>query len=67
VPAVISCGIFIERSRVEFSPGTVGSGEKDIDVNLNRETPFEQSVTDPVDIARNKEDIRIRNILSIKY
>jgi hypothetical protein len=30
---------------VEFSPGTVGSGEKDMDVSLNSDSPFEQSDT----------------------
>ena len=49
VPSVISLGTVIESNNVEFSPGTVGSGEKDIDVNLKSEPPFEQSVRDAKD------------------
>jgi hypothetical protein len=47
VPFVISSGIFIDRRRVEFCPGIVGSGEKDIEVSLKRDAPLEQSETDP--------------------
>jgi hypothetical protein len=49
---------------VEFSPGTAGSGEKDIDVILKRDPPFEQSVTDAKhwDTDRTKVK-RTRNIL----
>jgi hypothetical protein len=38
-------GTFIVRRSVEFWPGTVGSGEKLMEVSLNSEAPFEQSVT----------------------
>jgi hypothetical protein len=48
VPFVTVEGTFISRRRVEFTPGTVGSGAKLIDVSLNREAPFEQSDTEGV-------------------
>ena len=32
---------------MEFLPGTVGSGEKDIEVSLKSEAPLEQSETEP--------------------
>lgn len=46
VPFVISSGTESERSRVEFIPGTVGSGLNDIESIVNSAFPFEQSETD---------------------
>jgi hypothetical protein len=42
----ISSGTFIDNIRVEFTPGTVGSGAKDMEVSCNKEAPLEQSETD---------------------
>ena len=46
VPFVTSAGTCINKRRVEFSPGTVGSGEKLIEVSVSRDFPLEQSVTE---------------------
>jgi hypothetical protein len=46
-PPEISAGTVIESKRVEFSPATGGSGEKDIEDSLNSAPPLEQSVTAP--------------------
>jgi hypothetical protein len=55
VPLLIVSGTFMERRRVEFLPGTVGSGENDMDVGLKSDWPLEQSDTEaPVD-ARSRE------------
>ena len=66
VPLVISSGTVIERNKVEFSPGTVGSGEKDIDVNLKREPPFEQSDTLAV-VRVNSVANRMKNDFILLY
>jgi hypothetical protein len=42
----ISSGTFIDNIRVEFTPGTVGSGAKDMEVSCNKDVPEEQSETD---------------------
>jgi hypothetical protein len=39
-------GTFIDKRSVEFSPGTVGSGEKLIEVNVKSPRPLEQSDTE---------------------
>jgi hypothetical protein len=36
----------MDKSRVEFTPGTVGSGENEREVSCNKEAPLEQSETD---------------------
>jgi len=63
VPFVISSGTFIERRSVEFWPGTVGSGEKDIEVSLKREAPFEQSVTEALEATTDARKARTANII----
>jgi hypothetical protein len=61
VPLATSVGTFIDRSSVEFSPGTVGSGEKLIDVSVKRAAPFEQSDTEERAEAVRRE-AKMRNI-----
>ena len=46
MPLLMASGTFMERRRVEFLPGTVGSGENDMDVGLKRDWPLEQSDTE---------------------
>lgn len=46
-PPEICAGTVIDSNRVEFSPATGGSGEKDIEDSLNSAPPLEQSVTAP--------------------
>ena len=46
-PPEICAGTVIDSKRVEFSPATGGSGEKDIEDSLNSAPPLEQSVTAP--------------------
>ena len=63
VPPVISSGTDIDSSRVEFSPGTVGSGKKDMDVSLNSDNPFEQSDTvAELDTKRLRIAIALKNL-----
>ena len=45
----------MERRRVELLPGTVGSGENDMDVGLKRDWPLEQSETEALVDARSRE------------
>ena len=47
MPPVTCSGTDIESNSVEFIPGTVGSGVNDMEESLNRDPPFEQSVTLP--------------------
>jgi hypothetical protein len=55
-------GTFIDSKRVEFSPGTVGSGEKVIDVSVKSARPLEQSDTEESAEAIRR-GARMRNIL----
>jgi hypothetical protein len=63
VPDSTRLGTFIESRSVEFFPGTVGSGKKDIDVSVNLDVPDEQSLTDA--FARLKNTATIPKTLSI--
>ena len=64
MPLLISSGTFMERRRVEFLPGTVGSGENDMDVGLKRDWPLEQSDTEaPVDARSRVNRANTRLIL----
>jgi hypothetical protein len=66
VPLLIASGTFIERRRVEFLPGTVGSGEKVMDVGLKRDWPLEQSDTEaPADAKSRESRVNTRLILHI--
>jgi hypothetical protein len=64
VPFVTWAGTFIDSKRVEFSPGTVGSGEKLIDVSVKRARPLEQSDTEERAEAIRR-GARMRNMFCI--
>jgi hypothetical protein len=66
VPLVTSVGTFIDNKSVEFSPGTVGSGEKLIDVSVKRAAPLEQSDTEESAEAVRR-GVRMWNILLLVY
>lgn len=55
VPFVTMVGTSMESKRVEFWPGTVGSGEKLTDVNWKREAPLEQSDTEAFTFEKNEK------------
>ena len=54
VPFVTCSGTDNERRRVEFWPGTVGSGENDMDVIVKSAFPFEQSETEALTVAKRE-------------
>lgn len=58
MPLFSSSGTFRESRSVEFSPGTVGSGEKDMDTGWNREAPLEQSDTELRATGESRKVIR---------
>jgi len=45
----------MESKRVEFWPGTVGSGEKLTEVSWKREAPFEQSDTEAFTLEKKEK------------
>jgi len=59
VPFDTSAGTSRDKRRVEFSPGTVGSGEKLMEVSLSSDLPLEQSVTEERPLVTMVENNRV--------
>jgi hypothetical protein len=54
-----SVGTSRDKRRVEFCPGTVGSGEKLIEVTVSSDLPLEQSVTEEMPVVTIVENNRV--------
>jgi hypothetical protein len=67
VPLLTSAGTSRDKRRVEFSPGTVGSGEKVMEVSVSSDLPLEQSVTEekPVVTMVENNSVARRNMFWI--
>jgi hypothetical protein len=57
----------MDKRSVEFSPGTVGSGEKDMDVGLKTEAPLEQSDTELRATGESRKAVRANRRLILHH